>query len=97
MKTPGQSINLTFNSVGQGMNLKVKAFGITKDIVGEREINIKTDGQSVAELRYELNTKYPALLSLKSLFIAVNNIYAHEQTMLKESDEIALIPPVSGG
>ena len=70
------------------MNLKIKAFGITKDILGGREIAIVTNVQTVAELREHLNTKYPALSGLNSLFIAVNNSYAEESETLKETDEI---------
>jgi molybdopterin synthase sulfur carrier subunit len=40
---------------------------------------------------------YPNLKGLKSLLIAVNNEYAEDSVELLESDEIALIPPVSGG
>src|SRR5688500_17039625 len=76
---------------------KVKAFGITKDIVGGRETVVDTPAQTVAELRVELEKKYPSLRGLKSLFIAVNNSYAEEFTNIHETDEIALIPPVSGG
>jgi sulfur-carrier protein len=76
---------------------KVKAFGITKDMLGGRESVIEMEGQTVAELRATLNKKYPALGGLKSLFIAVNQAYAEDGAKLSEGDEIALIPPVSGG
>lgn len=76
---------------------KVKAFGITKDIVGGRETVVEVEGQTVAALRQSLQNTYPQLISLKSLFIAVNNAYAEEQSAISETDEIALIPPVSGG
>jgi sulfur-carrier protein len=79
------------------MKYKVKAFGITKEIVGAREILFEHDVQTVADLRLALEKKYPALSSLKSLFIAINNEYAEENRPIGESDEIALIPPVSGG
>jgi len=79
------------------MNLRIKAFGISKDIVGGNEIAFHVTGKTVADLRTELNFKFPALLNLKSLFIAVNNHYSEDETPLKETDEIALIPPVSGG
>ena len=97
MKTPWQSINFEQISSCGKMKIKIKAFGITKDILGSREIVLETSGQTVAALRQELNTRYPALRSLKSLFIAVNNSYAEEQINLTETDEVALIPPVSGG
>ncbi len=54
-------------------------------------------GNTVSDLRKALSAKYPALDKLNSLFIAVNRAYAEDATTLKETDEIALIPPVSGG
>ena len=79
------------------MKYKVKAFGITRDLLGGRESIMEINGQTVAALRAEHISKYPKLAGLKSLMIAVNNEYAEDSTELQESDEIALIPPVSGG
>ncbi|HYC85176.1 MAG TPA: MoaD/ThiS family protein [Chryseosolibacter sp.] len=76
---------------------KVKAFGITKDIVGGKETVVELEGQTVAALRNELQKKYPGLVELRSLLIAVNNAYADDLSAISEHDEIALIPPVSGG
>jgi molybdopterin converting factor subunit 1 len=76
---------------------KVKAFGVTKDIVGGREITLELTGQTVAALRQALEEKYPDLITLRSLFVAVNNTYAENEDRIAEGDEIALIPPVSGG
>lgn len=76
---------------------KVKAFGVTKDIVGGKETVIETEETSVAGLRRALEARYPRLLELRSLFIAVNNSYAADENIIAETDEIALIPPVSGG
>ncbi len=76
---------------------RIKAFGITKDLLGGREATIEINGQTVADLRAALNERYPQLLGLRSLFIAVNNDYADENILLNATDEIALIPPVSGG
>ena len=79
------------------MKYKVKAFGITKDILGGKEMVVEVAGQTVADLRQKLLAQYPTLEGLRSLLIAVNNTYAEQSDVLKESDEIALIPPVSGG
>jgi molybdopterin synthase sulfur carrier subunit len=76
---------------------RVKAFGITKDLLGGREATIETKGDTVGHLRTALGEKYPQLSDLRSLYIAVNNDYADDQVVLTEADEIALIPPVSGG
>ncbi|WP_276369262.1 MoaD/ThiS family protein [Chryseolinea sp. H1M3-3] len=76
---------------------RIKAFGITKDLLGGRETFIEIEGHTVGHLRAALNERYPQLLGLRSLFIAVNNDYADENIQLNDADEIALIPPVSGG
>jgi sulfur-carrier protein len=76
---------------------KVKAFGITKDIIGSKETVVEVDAMTVQQLRVFLFNKYPKLVGLRSLFIAVNHNYAEDAQSINESDEIALIPPVSGG
>lgn len=76
---------------------KIIAFGITKDILGGKETVIEADAGTVLELRQHLTQRYPQLRGLKSLLIAVNSNYAEDSESLDETDEIALIPPVSGG
>jgi molybdopterin synthase sulfur carrier subunit len=79
------------------MILTVKTFGISRDILGGRTVQIEINGNTVAQLRDTLATKYPEITRLNSLFIAVNKEYAADDLLLTEADEIALIPPVSGG
>jgi molybdopterin converting factor subunit 1 len=79
------------------MNITIKTFGITRDILGNREVKITLAGKTVGDLRQFLLTAHPALHDLRSLLIAVNNSYAADQQEISETDEIALIPPVSGG
>ena len=75
----------------------IKAFGVTKDILGARETLFETEGHTVGSLRSALKRRYPTLLEIRSLMIAVNNTYAEDDQPIGEADEIALIPPVSGG
>jgi sulfur-carrier protein len=75
----------------------IKAFGITKDIVGGRETMLEAGGSTVGSLRSALKQRYPALQEIRSLMIAVNSTYAEDDLSIAETDEIALIPPVSGG
>lgn len=80
------------------MNLKIALFGIAREIVGAPTLALTApDGQSVQDLLERLRADYPALGGLSSLAVAVNNEYAEETHPLQERDEIALIPPVSGG
>lgn len=76
---------------------RIKTFGITREILGGKEAVVEVAGTSVQELRAVLYRNYPGLKGLRSLMIAVNNEYAGDDDLLAETDEIALIPPVSGG
>jgi len=78
-------------------NYKIKAFGIIREIFGSREIMLSCDGQTVAALKETLFRQYPEIKGLRSIFVAVNNVYADDLIVLNETDEIAIIPPVSGG
>lgn len=75
----------------------IKAFGITRDILGGREHIVEAEAQTVAALKADLMRRYPDLMNLRSLLVAVNGVYADADHKIHESDEIALIPPVSGG
>lgn len=79
------------------MKCKIKTFGIARDILGSKELTVEINGNKVIDLRNDLAKKYPKLESLNSLFIAINQNYAEDEMEFSESDEIALIPPVSGG
>lgn len=77
--------------------LKIKAFGITRDIVGDREVTLELKLTTVGDLREQLTLRYPSLRNLNSLMIAVNHTYAEDTLAIAATDEVALIPPVSGG
>lgn len=81
--------------------MQIKLFGIAGDIVGKTTLSLpKSDWgriQDVAALKAYLYKAYPGLGELSSLAIAVNKSYAREDTAIESTDEIALIPPVSGG
>ena len=56
------------------------------------------EGSTLADLRTTIAATYPALAPLLArCAIAVNQDFAHDTLTLKPTDEIALIPPVSGG
>ncbi len=76
---------------------KLIAFGIARDIVGGKETTVEISGNTVGELRNTLLARHPSLTGLNSLLIAVNNVYAEDDWVVSETDEIAMIPPVSGG
>ena len=78
--------------------LSILAFGATRDMVGGPTCTIYIEeGCTVARLREQLYTAYPDLRKLRSLLIAVNEEYGDEDLIVRPADEVALIPPVSGG
>ncbi|WP_350285883.1 MoaD/ThiS family protein [uncultured Croceitalea sp.] len=84
--------------------MTILLFGVTKDIVGSPSLSIPTSSVSgksipktVKELKVFLGNTYPELNKLSSLAVAVNNNYAKDGDAINSYDEIALIPPVSGG
>jgi MoaE-MoaD fusion protein len=70
-----------------------------KDLVGKSCDSIELpEGAAVHDLLAHCESKIPAMKeSLPSLAVAVNQEYAGADTVLKSDDEIALLPPVSGG
>ncbi|MBK7335648.1 MAG: MoaD/ThiS family protein [Saprospirales bacterium] len=80
------------------MKLTILAFGITRDILGTSELNLELpESARIEDLKAELARRFPAFANLSALAIAVNSQYAELDLELKELDEVALIPPVSGG
>lgn len=80
------------------MTVNVLAFGIAKDILGSRQLRVElSDTATVGQLKARLCEQYPAFEQLASLSIALNTAYAKDEAHIQASDEVVIIPPVSGG
>lgn len=80
------------------MKIKILAFGIAKDILGARTMDLEVDeNTSVAMLKDMLVDRFPDFAKLRALSLAVNQEYVEDSLLIKNSDEIVIIPPVSGG
>ncbi len=81
------------------MTVDVLCFGVLKDLFsGQRDLVVLKDGATVGDLLrllHEHGERPEAVW--KTLAVAVNREYAGLQTELKDGDEVALLPPVSGG
>ena len=73
------------------------AFGIAREIFGASTITVELAENSVADLKSSLEKSFPKLKALASYLVAVNNEYAGDDLLLDTRDEVAIIPPVSGG
>lgn len=80
------------------MKIQVLLFGIARDIVGSSKLTIDHGDQlDVKSFKDILKAKYPKMNHLSYFKVAVNQEFAADDHILDEGDEIALIPPVSGG
>ena len=79
--------------------IKVKLFAILRERVGESEITITVPtGITVNYLNSEILKKYPQLKSFSNKFVtSVNCKVTSGDTIISSKDQIALLPPVSGG
>jgi len=81
------------------MEIKILFFGITKEITNTSNINLSLDVEktTLKKLKIELQKKYPNLKDLDIYAFAINEDYATEDSLIKNADVVAVIPPVSGG
>lgn len=75
---------------------KVLFFAHLRDAVGEEFLSLKAAGKTVAQLKTELAAKYD-LPQMDTVMTAINEEFASNDEVIREGDEIAFIPPVSGG
>ena len=80
----------------------VRLFGMTKMLAGNQSsLSLSmTDGRHVKDLVGLIETRYPAigeLIHKKKVLVSVNQEIAHEETIIKDNDEVALLPPFAGG
>ena len=82
-------------------SLKVKLlfFATCRDITGVKEMDYEVDDQAtLSGLKSQLYVDHPELRPLeKTLSLAVNTEYVDDSVRLCCGDEVAFIPPVSGG
>lgn len=81
------------------MHLTILFFATLKEKAGRPSLPLEIDdGQTVAELKMRLATELPALAPhLPTALVSVNQEFAFATDALKDGDEVALFPPVSGG
>ncbi|MBX3301756.1 MAG: molybdenum cofactor biosynthesis protein MoaE [Nitrospira sp.] len=82
--------------------ITVKLFGLTKSLAenqGSLCLALE-NGRQVKDLIDQINVTYPQIAELihkKKVLVSVNQEIAHAETTLRDTDEIALLPPFAGG
>ena len=79
------------------MQVRILPFGVLKDSLGADPFALDLPGGStVADMLARLGVDSPAVESLR-IAVSVNAEYADRNCVLRENDEVGLLPPVSGG
>jgi molybdopterin synthase catalytic subunit len=81
------------------IHITVLYFAGAKDATGKRRESIKLpEYTTIRELLLVISSTHPRLRNiLNSMNVAVNYKVVNVDAILKEADEVALLPPVSGG
>lgn len=79
------------------MKVRVLVFGVLKDWLGAREATVELpEGATVADLFAQLNAQRPVPIP-RGIAVSVNAEFVAATQVLREGDEVGLLPPVSGG
>ena len=91
--------NSSVTPVSQSTRLKVLFFGRLKDLIGHAEDSVDpTDAATIEQLFALYATRNPELAKYRpSLVASRNQEFAAWDTPLHPGDEVAFLPPVSGG
>jgi molybdopterin converting factor subunit 1 len=86
-------------SVAQTVRVKVLFFGRLKDVVGQAEKSLDlADASTIEQLFALYSARIPELAKYRSSVVASRNQeFASWDTRLHSGDEVAFLPPVSGG
>lgn len=81
------------------MQINVRLFATLRQIAGWRQQAMELpDGATLSDALAEIDRRFPALnIKSRTFYAAVNQEYAKGPQLLKEGDEVAIFPPVSGG
>lgn len=81
------------------MRVNVLFFGMLKELAGKSSDSVELRANAtLRDLLAHYEAQFPRLVEvLPSLAFAVNQVYAATETSLQENDEVAILPPVSGG
>ena len=81
------------------LTVTVLFFAAAADIIQRETVQLQLhEGVTLADLQQQLYSRWPELSQrLPTLMWAVNEQYATPQTILRSGDQVACIPPVSGG
>jgi molybdopterin converting factor subunit 1 len=80
------------------VKVRVRYFASFRDMTGKTEESLEVpDGVTVERLREHIKGLYEKIARRGQVLVAVNGVFVPLETVVREGDEVALFPPVSGG
>jgi molybdopterin synthase sulfur carrier subunit len=81
------------------MIVTVKYFGAIADATQKKEeqLYVETGMDSLQDIRSQLETEYPGIAAILYVIAVNQSIATSDFIIIKENDELALLPPFAGG
>ena len=81
------------------MKIRVRLFAALHEVVGHQELEVEVEpGTTAGELLDSLVAEHSKLARyLDVIQVAINEEFAERDAPIADDDEVALLPPVSGG